>query len=86
MHATRKFRRMVWKLPLTEQDATDLRDINHRLERLRAITRHYERLRHSILQRARLAWKLQNGWAPIPGATRLSPPKRTPHKPMQQGD
>ena len=60
----------VWKLPLNERDAADLKYINGRLERLRAVERELLRWRHSIMQRARLAYRLKQGWRPHP-ATRL---------------
>jgi hypothetical protein len=67
--------RWVWKLPLSARDAKDLKDINHRLERLRAIERALLRLRHFILQRGRTAYRLQQGWRPLPH-TRLTEQER----------
>lgn len=72
-------RRFIWKLPLNDRDAADLRDINRRLDRLRAIARVLVRLRHSILQRARLAYRLKQGWRPLP-ATRLPSPSQQPQE------
>lgn len=81
-------RQFVWKLPLSDRDAAELRLINTRLERiralkralprqrrdgLRAIERVLLRLRHFIMQRARTAYRLQQGWRPLP-ATRLQRP------------